>query len=60
MTRMRIQELFAPASWSSGNVFVSGAKGLRFESRTGQIGLIVANSLLPLLHFLERSVVLAQ
>ena len=26
-----------PASWSSGNVFVSGAEGTRFKSRGGQI-----------------------
>ena len=27
----------APASWSSGNAFVPGAKGLRFKSQAGQI-----------------------
>ena len=30
-------------SWSSGNAFVSGAEGLRFKSRAGQIGHSVAN-----------------
>ena len=33
-----------PASWSSGNAFVSGAGGLRFKSQAGQIGHSVANS----------------
>ena len=31
-------------SWSSGNAFVSGAGGLGFKSRAGQIGHSVANS----------------
>ena len=31
------------ASWSSGNAFVSGAGGLRFKSRAGQIEHSVAN-----------------
>ena len=33
------------ASWSSGNAFVSGAGGLRFKSRAGQIGHSVAKRL---------------
>ena len=38
MTQHKImgQDLFRPASWSSGNAFVSGAEGLRFESRPSQ------------------------
>ena len=36
-----------PASWSSGNVFVSGAGGLRFISRAGQIEHGVANGSPP-------------
>ena len=31
------------ASWSSGKAFVSGAEGMRFKSRAGQIGRSVAN-----------------
>ena len=46
-----------PASWSSGNAFVSGAGGLRFKSRAGQIGHSVADSSPPLRHFFERSCV---
>ena len=46
-----------PASWSSGNAFVSGAGGLRFKSRAGQIGHSVANGSPPLRHFFERSCV---
>ena len=46
-----------PASWSSGNAFVSGVWGLRFKSRAGQIGHSVANSSPPLRHFLEWSCV---
>ena len=44
---------------SSGhaNVFVSGAGGLRFKSRAGQIGHSVANGSPPLRHFFERSCV---
>ena len=26
---------FSPANWSSGNAFVSGAKGFRFKSQVG-------------------------
>ena len=44
-------------SWSSDNAFVSGAGGLRFDSRAGQIGLSVANGLPPLRHFFESSCV---
>ena len=44
-------------SWSSGNAFVSGAGGLRFKSRAGQIGHSVANGSPPLRHFVERSCV---
>ena len=46
-----------PASWSSGNAFVSGAGGLRFKSRAGQIGHSVANGSPPLRDFFERSCV---
>ena len=38
-------------------MFVSGAGGLRFKSRTGQIGYSVANGSPPLRHFFERSCV---
>ena len=44
-----------PASWSSGNVFVSEAGGLRFKSRAGQIGRSVVHGSPPLRHFFERS-----
>ena len=44
-------------SWSSGNAFISGAGGLRFKSRTGQIGHSVANGSPPLRHFFEWSCV---
>ena len=30
-----------PASWSSGNAFVSGAVGLKFRSRARQIGTVL-------------------
>ena len=43
--------------WSSGNAFVSGAGGLRFKSRAGQMGHSVANGSPPLRHFFERSCV---
>ena len=45
------------ASWSSDNAFVSGAVGLRFKSRAGQIRHKVANGLPQLQHFYERSCV---
>ena len=54
------------ASWSSGNAFVSGAGGLRFKSRAGQIERSVTNGSLrhndiytvaTLRHFFERSYV---
>ena len=45
------------ASWSSGNAFVSGAGGLRFKSRAGQIGHSVANGSPPLRRFFKRSCV---
>ena len=38
-------EKIRPASLSSGNMFVSGAEDLRFDSRSGQIGRRVANGL---------------
>ena len=40
--------IYKPASWSSGNAFVSEAGGLRFKSQTGQIGQSVANGSLAL------------
>ena len=46
-----------PASWSSGNVFVSGAGDLRFNYRVGQIRHNVANCSPPLRHFFEKSCV---
>ena len=46
-----------PASWSSGNAFVSGAEGLRFKSRASQIGHCVANGSPPLRYSFERSCV---
>ena len=48
---------FEPAGWLSGNAFVSGAEGLRFKSRPGQIGRSVANGLPPLRHFFKQSCV---
>ena len=48
---------FLPASWSSGNAFVSGAGGLRFKSQAGQIGHSIANGSPPLRHFFKRSCV---
>ena len=46
-----------PASWSSGNVFVSKAGHLRFKSRTGQIRRGVANGSPFLLQFFVRNCV---
>ena len=43
--------------WSSGNAFVSGANGLGFNSRAGQIECSVAKSSSPLRHLFERSCV---
>ena len=49
--------LVKPASWSSGNAFVSASEGLRFKSRASQIGNRVTNGSPPLQHFFERSCV---
>ena len=46
-----------PASWSSGNAFISGAVGPRFKRSAGQIGHSVANGSPLLRHFFERSCV---
>ena len=46
-----LQKKKIPATWSSGNVFVSGAGGLRFKSRAGQIGHSVVNGSPSLRHF---------
>ena len=35
--RFKLIKVCSPASWSSGNAFVSGAKGVTFKSRVGQI-----------------------
>ena len=42
---------------SSGNAYVSGAGGLRFKSRAGQIEHSVANALPPQQHFFESTCV---
>ena len=42
---------------NSGNAFVSGAGGLRFKSRVGQVGHSVAYGSPPLRRFFERSCV---
>ena len=55
--RKMTQETMQPASWLSGNAFVSGVEGLSLKSRAGQIGYSVANGLPPLQHFFERSCV---
>ena len=44
-----------PACGSSGNTFVSGARGVRFKSQAGQIGQSVASGSAPLRHFFGRS-----
>ena len=44
-----------PASWLSGNAFVSGEEGLGLKSRAGQIERGVANGLQPLQYFFEKS-----
>ena len=44
-----------PASWSSGNIFVSVAGDLRLKSRAGQIGHSIANGSPPLGRYFERS-----
>ena len=49
-------KLMAPASWTSGNALVSAAGGLRFKSRTGQIGHSVTNGSPPLRHSLKGAV----
>ena len=41
---------FTTGQLVSGNAFVSGAVGLRFKSRVGQIGHSVANGSPPLRH----------
>ena len=46
--RHGLNESCKESIWSRGNAFVSGAEGLRFKSMAGQIGHLVANSLLPL------------
>ena len=46
-----------PASWFSGNAFVSEAGGLKFKSQAGQIGHRVTNDSPPLQYFSERSCV---
>ena len=47
-----------PASWSSGNVFVSGARSLMFKSWAGQIRhKRVANGSPPQRHFFSRTCV---
>ena len=45
------------SSWSSGNAFISGAGGLRFKSRAGQITRSVANGSPLLRHFFKWSCV---
>ena len=45
----------SPASWSSGNAFVSGEVNPRFKSRAGQIGHSVAHFSPSLQHFFEKS-----
>ena len=40
----------------SGNAFVSGAGGLRFKSRAGQIEHSVAKDSPPLRHFFQKAV----
>ena len=53
----KIKFIFSHKTLSSGNSFVSGAGGLRFKSRAGQIGPRVANGSPPLRHFFEKSCV---
>ena len=48
-------ENYPPASWSRGNAFVSGAGGVRFKSRTDQIGHSFDNGSPPLQRFFQRS-----
>ena len=43
-----------PASWSSGNAFVSGARGPKFKSRAGQFGHSVVDGSPPLRHFFKK------
>ena len=47
---VKTRQFVVPASWSSGNAFVSGAGGPRFKCRVGQIGRSVANGLPPQRH----------
>ena len=47
---------FELAGLSSGNAFVSGARGQRFKSCAGQIGYSVASGSPPLQHFLNGAV----
>ena len=51
------ETLLQPASWSSGNAFVSGAEGGRLKYRAVQIRLSVANSSPTLRRFFGRSCV---
>ena len=55
--RITARPIYRPASWSSGNAFVSGAGGRRFKSRAGQFEHSVANGSPPLQHFFEKSCV---
>ena len=41
MTQIHFCNLLGPASWSSVDAFVSGARDLRLNSRADQIGHIV-------------------
>ena len=54
---IKISASILPASWSSGNAFVSEAGGLSFKSRAGHIGHSVVNGSPPLQPFFEWSCV---
>ena len=52
-----MQKVKIPPSWLSGNMFGSGAGGLRFKSWAGQIEHSDANGSPPLQHFQKGCVV---
>ena len=52
---LKLNRIWTVSCWSRGNAFVSGAGGLRFKSRAGQIGQSAANGSPTLQHFFERS-----
>ena len=53
-SRSRLEVQVRGETETSSNAFVSVAEGLRFKSRTSQIGQSIANGSPPLLYFFKR------